>query len=357
MVIHQIGTAVYRRYLDEAPHTRDFEIVVQQLEGTVSAHFVCAMQIDADGSPWGYHPSDKSEALKQNSTMSYDWSENLNSRDRHGIQGQDGYGPATNYIVSGTTLENENEPSTKSTNRYINAADIPYFVLPSSLPLPLGSAPPGEVSKHVGCLGYIVDLETGHASGAIFADIGPRVGEASIKLALRLGRNPQYPKVTQFPPSLWPKVSAIDSKRFFYLIFPNQRKTAPLKVDDIEDSARALFSAWGGWTMLAAALKKIPHENPPGAEGDDIADIKLPPEKGPAQKINFRKPDLYVVASEKGTQLLAAPSNGKKLGATRAVGTVEVIHRIAGSAWWRVVTTVDGQVLQGYVHSDDLRPK
>ena len=126
------------------------------------------------------------------------------------------------------------------TRRYVDASSIPYVVLPKgAFPLPAGT------TLKSGCVVCVVDTKTGGYSGAIFADVGRAVGEASIRLAQRLG-------LTPFSSSRWPKVvgfsGGANDRRFLYLVFPETAIAAPWPVDEIQAQADALFAelGWGG---------------------------------------------------------------------------------------------------------------
>ncbi len=285
-MIHNIGKTTYRRYLDLDHSSHTLEIAVQQVEGTVAAHFVAAMQIDADGEPRGYHEQDVD--AYSNKKPCFDWVENPNPNDRHGHQGQNGaIGPAPGFTISGTSLQDKTK-AVNNTARYVDASTVPYIVLPTSFPVPAG-ATDADVKDWLGCLAYVVDLKSGHAAGAVFADVGPRVGESSIALALRLCRNP-------FSKKYHPKVTGIDSKRFFYIVFPNDRMTMPLAIDQIEIRAKTLFEAWGGWAAVAVAIKQVPQEQPHIADDDNIHELVLPPAKGPCPALDVQTPAAVAAA-------------------------------------------------------------
>jgi predicted chitinase len=237
---------------------------VWQARGTKSAHFLSKLDVDADGAPRAYHPGD--HRPPSNAGKSFDWLVNLGSSDRHGIQGEGGaVGPAPGFVISATSLTDNRFPA-NDTRRYVDASAIPYIVLPGrGFPLPEG----GKLKP--GCVTCVVDTKTGGYSGAIFADVGPRVGEASIRLAQRLGLNPfdarRFPKVVGFS-------GGADDRRFFYLVFYETTVPAPWPVEDIQAQADALFESWGGMTRLRTIVPALPDLKPPVTVFDDTA----PPE-------------------------------------------------------------------------------
>ena len=212
------------------------------LSGTKTAHFLAKMSTDVDGSPRAYHPKDKSEP--DNAGRAFDWLTSVKLSDLHGIQGQDAVGPAPGFYVSGTSLKNENVANEKDASRYVDASTVPFIVLPSDT----FPAPPATPLQ-LGCLAFVVDRVTGRSSGAIFADVGHAVGEASLALSMRLGHRPFYSKI-------YPKVVGFDEEefdeRFFYLVFPDQVINPPWPEDAIQTQAKALFETWGGEAQLRA---------------------------------------------------------------------------------------------------------
>jgi hypothetical protein len=221
---------------------------VMQLDGTVAAYFFCKLAVDADGAPRAYHPRDVNP--NANSGKAFDWLANLSTSDRHGIQGEDGEGPAKGFVVSGTSTKNPAVTNTKSTARYVDASTIPYIVLPGSrFPLPSGT------TLTDGCVAFVVDTKTGGTSGAIFADVGRAVGEGSIALARRLGLDP-------FSKRFFPKVVGFEDKkdfaRFFCVVFPRTVIPPPWPVAAIQQAADAQFIAWGGEAQLKALVAGLP---------------------------------------------------------------------------------------------------
>jgi hypothetical protein len=349
-MIHKIGTTHYRRYISGQ---KTFTIDVQQVTGIVAAHFASSMQIDADGAPKGYHEGDEHEW--DNHWPCFDWLENLKASDRHGQQGIDGaVGPAYGFTISQTSLQDRNVHDDRNTARYVDASVIPFVVLPADFPLADGTNT-AKLSDCLGCLCYVVDLTSGHATGAVFADVGPHVGEASLATALRLGRSPFYPQCH-------PKVSGIDSKRFFTIVFLNERLTMPLTVAAIQTRAEALFHAWGDWAGLAVALKQVTKEIPGGAVDDDIATLPLPPPKGPVERhpelvIDVFEPQRIHSTVQTATPFLDAPPDGDLIARLPAGTELELVETLPHGRWLRVLATVAGRLQQGYVSAADVQPR
>ncbi|MGY4512103.1 hypothetical protein [Bradyrhizobium sp. USDA 3650] len=243
------------------------QAAVYQRPGTNAYFFTTKMAIDADGAPKGYYPGENYPA---NNHDCFDWLDNLNVSDRHGIQGQNGaVGPAPGFVISGTALTDAAHHSADDTRCYVDASSIPYVVLTgSSFPLPAGSA-----ALRKGCLAFVVDTKTGIYSGAIYADVGRAVGEASLALALMLGINP-------FSRRYFPKVGGGTSdKRIFHLVFPAIVVPPPWPVSATQQQAKQAFDGWGG----EAALREL--------------FPRMPPMSGP-RPVVIRRPDASVAGFE-----------------------------------------------------------
>lgn len=217
--------------------------VVRQVTGKRAAHFLAKMATDVDGSPRAYHPNDKQNP--DNGAHAFDWLTSVKQSDLLGIQGQDAIGPAPGYYVCATSLKDESVTNVKDARRYVDAGVVPYVVLPeASFPVPHGT------SLQRGCLAFVVDRTNGRSSGAIFADVGHAVGEASLALSMRLGHRPFY------QPPRYPKVIGFDEEeydeRFFYLVFPTEVIAPPWPENAIQTRAKALFETWGGEAQLRA---------------------------------------------------------------------------------------------------------
>jgi hypothetical protein len=220
------------------------QVTVYRKQGTASCHFTTKMAIDADGAPKAYFPGERYPA---NHHDCFDWLDNLNPADNHGIQEQAGaIGPAPGFDISGTALMDGRYPE-DDTRRYVDASAVPYIVLTGvSFPVPAGS-PLGK-----GALVFVADTKTGVYSGAIYADVGRAVGEASLALALMLGINP-------FSRRYFPKVGGGTSdRRIFHLVFPSEIVPPPWDVPTIQAKAWAEFGSWGGEQALRQLFPSMP---------------------------------------------------------------------------------------------------
>jgi Fungal chitosanase of glycosyl hydrolase group 75 len=220
------------------------QVAVFQKVGTSACYFTTKMAIDADGAPKAYYPGERYPA---NSHGCFDWLDNLNPADQHGIQGQDGaVGPAQGFVISGTALTDTHFPA-NDTSCYVDASSIPYVVLTgASLPVP------GGLVLKKSCIVFVVDTKTGIYSGAIYADVGRAVGEASLALALMLNINP-------FSKKFFPKVGGGTSdRRIFHLVFPETVVQPPWDVASIQKQAKDGFDVWGGEQALRGLFPSMP---------------------------------------------------------------------------------------------------
>lgn len=220
------------------------QVAVFQKAGTSTCHFTTKMAIDADGAPKAYYPGERYPA---NSHDCFDWLDNLNPADQHGIQGQGGaVGPAQGFVISGTALT-DTDFRADDTRCYVDASSIPYVVLTgASLPVP------GGLTLKKSCIVFVVDTKTGIYSGAIYADVGRAVGEASLALALMLNINP-------FSRKYFPKVGGGTSdRRIFHLVFPENVVHPPWDVVSLQKQAMDCFEGWGGEQALRGLFPSMP---------------------------------------------------------------------------------------------------
>jgi hypothetical protein len=220
---------------------------VYQIPGKPGAHFLTKMAIDADGAPKGYHPG---EYYPSNAYQSFDWLDNLNSADAHGVQGANA--PAPGFLVSGTALTDSTHYPATDPRCYVDASSIPYIVLTGSrFPVPAGTV----LTK--GCVALVVDTQSGIYSGAIYADVGRAVGEASLALSLMLNIDP-------FSRRYWPKVTGgVSQRRIFYLVFPQVVIPPPWDVAQIQSQAWTQFQEWGGEPQLKFLFPAMPNMTGP----------------------------------------------------------------------------------------------
>lgn len=220
--------------------TCDAMATVSKLDNQAGYFFVSDLQIDLDGSPQAYHPKDKRPP--DNNTQAWDWLVNVKVSDLPGIQGVDGaVGPLPGYYISATSYQ-DGKKKVNDAARYVDSRAISYIVLPS--PFPNAGAAYPKIKG--GDCAVVVDLKTGQWTGAIYADTGRSVGEASLRVSLNLGFDPRKSK---YPPKV---AGGMSRKDFFYLVFPGTVMPFPLSEPAIQKEAAKLFAAWGGMAQVRA---------------------------------------------------------------------------------------------------------
>ena len=210
---------------------RFHEVPIWQLQGRQAFFFVSGMAIDADGAPNAYDPEGAGLDDLANAGVPSHWDGITTDRDGNPlIQGESD--PSPGYYISCTSLSNQSKKFTDPT-RYVDAAKIPYVVLPKELA--------DRGGARLGDFAVVMNLRNGKSSYAIYADIGT-MGEGSIALADNLG--------------IWS-----DARRggepdgILYLVFPGSGNLQPRAIDEIQSEAEKLLHNWGGIEKLASCAE------------------------------------------------------------------------------------------------------
>ncbi len=186
---------------------------VFQLEGHSIYCFHAGMAIDADGCPEAYHPENTGlDDLKHGGYTGNWWGIATDNELPGGnplIQTSED--PAPGYYVSTTSLIDARFQY-RDTRRYIDARRIPYYVLPDNF----------SEQIELGDIAWVYNSANGLGHFAVFADVGPAVGESSMHLAEELGVDND------------PRYGGVDSG-IFYFIFCRSGKGngAAITVDEI----------------------------------------------------------------------------------------------------------------------------
>lgn len=203
-----------------------------------AAVFRAKMTICADGAPQAYHPdSGKGLDYLANAGRPGNWyGICTNAAGEPVVQGP-GH-PAPGYYVSKTALNNAGaDPNTPA--RYVDAATIPYIVLPGG-----GRARHFTGSKLplLGDVGLAYNIATGSLTFAQACEIGPahEIGEGSIALAAALGLNADARR------------GGTSSRNILYVVFPGSGRGSGLPLEEIRARAEPLFENWGGLARLRA---------------------------------------------------------------------------------------------------------
>ena len=207
------------------------EVPIWQLPGSQAFFFVSGMTIDADGAPNAYGPDDTGLDDLANAGVPTHWDGIITDRGGNPlIQGESD--PFPGYYISCTSLSNQTKKFTDPT-RYVDAAKIPYVVLPNDLA--------DHGGARLGDFAVVMNLRNGKSSYAIYADIGT-TGEGSIALADNLG--------------IWSDARrGGQSDGILYLVFPGSGNLQPRTIDEIESEAEKLLQDWGGIEKLASCAE------------------------------------------------------------------------------------------------------
>jgi hypothetical protein len=207
--------------------------------------------IDADGAPNAYHPADAPDACPDTgrgidclAAAGYpngSWWQTVLAADPHdpdrpAIQADGRY---KGYFVSMTSLRNTTAGGAASANSYVDAASIPYLVLPAPIYRTDGMGEMGDI-------GWATNLDTGLATPFVIADEGPiePFGEASVAFWRALGASAVNPR----------NGAGLPDGRIAYVIFPGSGKDAalawPIDPGALERAARQRLEEIGGQAMV-----------------------------------------------------------------------------------------------------------
>lgn len=199
--------------------------------------FRAGMQVDADGAPQAYHPGRARglDNLDNAGKPGNWWSLVTDDGQPSGNPVVQGDGdPAPGFYVSTTALQSLAWPRTDP-RRYVDAARVPYFVLPRAVFDRFG--------VRLGDVGFVLNSQNNLSSYAIYADIGPahQIGEGSIALAkaLRINADPR-------------RGGASDG--VIYLVFPRSGNGRPKSPEEIKSVGLRYFLAWGGKARLQSVV-------------------------------------------------------------------------------------------------------
>jgi hypothetical protein len=197
------------------------------------------MAVDADGAYRAYHPTDRRglDALEHAGHPGNWWALATDTGETNGrpVIQQKG-DPAPGYYVSMTSLFDATIPNERDPHRFVDAAKIPYVVLP----------PEGLGHANLGDFATVVNLKNGKIAAAIVADESAPdlpMGEGSIALAGALGidSNPR---------------SGGAEQGIAFVIYPRSGNRKPRTLEDINANGEHLFQAWGGIEKLHGCLTR-----------------------------------------------------------------------------------------------------
>jgi hypothetical protein len=204
-------------------------IPIWQVPGTAAFFFETGMAIDADGAPNAYNPDDSSglDDLYNAGQPGDWWALALDEGGQPYIQGPED--PFPGFYISTTALWDRTKERTDPA-RFVDASKIPYIVLPGSVAR--------ESGARLGDLAVVFNKQNDKMSYAVFADIGPSVGEGSIALADNLGIR-----------SSARRGGAPDG--VLYLVFTGSGNGQPRPIEEINQEAQKLLQDEGAAPIRA----------------------------------------------------------------------------------------------------------
>ncbi len=195
------------------------------------------LAVDADGAYRAYHPTDRLglDTIKDAGRPGNWWALATDTGETNGrpVIQQKG-DPAPGYYVSMTSLYDDTIPNERDPHRFVDAAKIPYMVLP----------PEGLKHARLGDFATVVNLKNGRISAAIVADESAPslpMGEGSIALADALGVDSN------------PRSGGAD-RGVAFVVYPSSGNGKPRALDDVIANGQHLFQTWGGLDKLHACL-------------------------------------------------------------------------------------------------------
>jgi len=183
--------------------------------------FISGMTIDADGAPNAYHPDDFGLDAVANAGAPGNWNGIITDQDGAPLI-QPETDPFPGYYISCTSLFDDTKMFTDPTT-YVDASRIPYIALPQDLA--------DREGMQLGDFAFVMNLENGKSSFAIYADIGT-IGEGSIALADALSIPSDARRGGQ-------------SDGILYLLFPGSGDHRPRTITEIRIEGEKLLSMLG----------------------------------------------------------------------------------------------------------------
>jgi hypothetical protein len=216
-------------------------------------------RVDADGAPNAYHPSDVNGTACPATGRGLDCPANAGYRSNSGsgntswwrdvlvpdpnnnaVAYRQRSGPHAGFFVSQTSLRNVGFAGPRDPRSYVDAATVPYVVMPSTFHSMAGTGTMGDI-------GFALHLDNGRSTPFVFGDAkgsAAHLGEASIAFWRALGGpNPNPRNGTGMPQG-----------RVAYVVFPRSRLAAnlgwPIDLDRLRAEATARLAQIGGIEAL-----------------------------------------------------------------------------------------------------------
>jgi len=193
--------------------------------------FISGMTIDADGAPNAYHPDDFGLDAVANAGAPGNWNGIITDQDGAPLIQQES-DPFPGYYISCTSLFDDTKMFTDPAT-YVDASRIPYIALPQDLA--------DREGLQLGDFSFVMNLENGKSSFAIYADIGT-IGEGSIALADALSISSDARRGGQ-------------SDGILYLLFPGSGDHRPRTITEIRIEGEKLLSMLGKMKQTRAPVR------------------------------------------------------------------------------------------------------
>jgi hypothetical protein len=199
--------------------------------------YLAGLAVDADGAFRAYHPTNHLglDAIVHAGHPGNWWALATDTGETNGRPVLQRKGdPAPGFYVSMTSLYDATNLNERDPHRYVDAATIPYVVLP----------PVGLKHAKLGDFATVVKLKNGKIAAAIVADESApelKLGEGSIALAnaLDIDSNPRY---------------GGSDGGVAYVVYPGSGNGKPRALEDIIANSQHQFQTWGGLDKLKACL-------------------------------------------------------------------------------------------------------
>jgi peptidoglycan hydrolase-like protein with peptidoglycan-binding domain len=225
-------------------------VQVSELASGIAVFYRAGMDVDADGSPHAYNPENTGLDVNEDAMDGSEWVGVVTDNDGSPVI-QNSSDPAPGFYVSTTSLEDPREAVTKP-SRYVDAAKIPYIVIPGGA---LGRARLGHPT-------IVLDVFTGRRVKGIVADAGPRdkIGEASMFLAAAIMDQRVCPLGDPDSSNFSnPRTGGADAKRFLYIILTeNPPLMWPLTLGQIDAAVDTALSKFSVDEFLTLAIAQCP---------------------------------------------------------------------------------------------------
>lgn len=194
---------------DNVDRNKKYANVFQDTK-TKFIYFKADFDLDADGSPWAYHPKNTGLLHNLNGGGTPPSPSVIYYTPNKFPYIQKNIDPAPGYYLSMTSLKLTSY-SDSDYRKYVNPDSISYFVLPG------GMLKTQNVS--IGDIGLIYNLNNQKHSFAIYADSGPSkiIGEGSLKLAKNLGIPFRVNEKGRLR-------GGLDEGNILYIVFPSSGK-------------------------------------------------------------------------------------------------------------------------------------